>query len=190
MTWAIRCPSTLSSRWASGSSWWLSHPCWLTSTVGLNERSSGGTTASKARSHAASPVPAGNATFTAYPAASPVPISVGNPVPGNSDALGPGGQQPPDRDGRVVVDAEPAGGAAHRVVQSARDAHGVHRGPWPDRASRRQRRAGHQGGRLVHALEDRVVRGAEPKLGVSRQGAARLPHRGHVVVVMDGLKLR
>ncbi len=47
MSAARRCASTLSSRWASGSSRWLSQPCWLTSTSGRNERSSGGTTASR-----------------------------------------------------------------------------------------------------------------------------------------------
>ena len=35
---------------ASGSSQWLSQPCWLTRICGRNARSSGGTTASKARS--------------------------------------------------------------------------------------------------------------------------------------------
>src|SRR5438094_2462429 len=65
MSWARRWPSTLSSRLASGSSRWLSQPCWLTSTSGLNARSSGGTTASNARSQPASPVKAGSATLTA-----------------------------------------------------------------------------------------------------------------------------
>src|SRR5215813_10572793 len=65
MSWARRWPSTLSSRLASGSSRWLSQPCWLTSTSGLNARNSGGTTASNARSQPASPVNAGSATLTA-----------------------------------------------------------------------------------------------------------------------------
>ena len=54
----------------------MSQPCWLTRTSGRNARSSGGTTASNARSQPASPVPAGRATLTADPSAS------GPPCPG------------------------------------------------------------------------------------------------------------
>src|SRR6202035_4638989 len=93
---ACRCPSTLSARCASGSSRWLSHPCWLTSTVGLKARSSGSTTASTARRlHAVTVVH--------------VEVHVGHP-------LRPGGKQPLDRDGEVVVHAEPARVRPHRVV--------------------------------------------------------------------------
>src|ERR1700733_9502038 len=56
------------ARLASGSSRWLSQPCWLTSSCGPNDRRIGGTTAGKARGHPASPVPAGNATVTGAPA--------------------------------------------------------------------------------------------------------------------------
>ena len=70
------------ARWASGSSRWVSQPCWLTSTWGWNARTSGGATESMARSHAASPVPGGSATLTALPRASGPPMSAGQPVPG------------------------------------------------------------------------------------------------------------
>src|SRR3954453_19505568 len=56
-----------------------SQPCWVTSTSGPNARTSGGTTAWKARSQPASPVPGGSAPVTAGPAAAGPP---GSPVPG------------------------------------------------------------------------------------------------------------
>ncbi len=64
----------------------MSQPCWLTRICGLKARSSGGTTAWNARSHPASPVPPGRATFTADPAAPGPPVSLARPVPGNSSA--------------------------------------------------------------------------------------------------------
>ena len=63
---------------------WESQPCWVTSTSGLNSRSSGGTTAWKARSQPASAVPGGSATLTAVPSAPSPPLSCGKPVPGKS----------------------------------------------------------------------------------------------------------
>ena len=65
---------------------WVSQPCWLTSMSGPKARSSGGTTASKARSHPVSPVPAGSATLTAEPSAPGPPVSDAQPVPGHSVA--------------------------------------------------------------------------------------------------------
>ena len=56
---AARCASTVSSRFASGSIQCVSQPCWLTRMCGWKARSSGGTTASNARSQPASLVPAG-----------------------------------------------------------------------------------------------------------------------------------
>ncbi len=61
-----------------------SQPCWVTRMSGANSRTSGGTTAWNARSQPASAVPGGSATFTALPRASGPPVSLGNPVPGNS----------------------------------------------------------------------------------------------------------
>ena len=49
-------------------------------------RSSGGTTAWKARSQLPSPVPAGSATLTADPSAPGPPVSAGSPVNGNKVA--------------------------------------------------------------------------------------------------------
>jgi hypothetical protein len=57
-----------------------------TTMSGRNARSSGGTTASKARSQPASPVPAASATLTADPGAPGPPVSDGQPVPGHSVA--------------------------------------------------------------------------------------------------------
>ena len=54
---------------------WESQPCWVTSTSGANARTSGGTIAWKARSHPASAVPGGSATFTAVPSACGPPES-------------------------------------------------------------------------------------------------------------------
>ena len=48
----LRCPSTVSASSASGSSWWVSHPDWVTSTCGRNDRS----TSARRRG---TPVPAG-----------------------------------------------------------------------------------------------------------------------------------
>ena len=49
------------------------------------------------------------------------------------DALGAEFEQPPDRDGRVVVDAEAARRRRHRVVQAAGDVDRVHRLAGPHR---------------------------------------------------------
>ena len=85
------------------------------------------------------------------------------------DPLRPLAQQPRDRDGRVVVNAETAGAAGHGVVQATRDAGAVLRGRRPDRPGRGQRGSRHHGGRLVHAGEHRIVGGTEP---VHQQHAA------------------
>ena len=70
-------------------------------------------------------------------------------------------EQPGDRDRRVVVHAEPARAAAHRVVQPARDARAMLRRAGPDRTGRRQGRSRHQRRRVVHAGEYRVILGAQ-----------------------------
>jgi hypothetical protein len=59
-------------------------------------------------------------------------------------------QQPRDRDGRVVVDAEPAGVPGHRVVQAAGDTDPMLRGRSPDGPGRGQRGSRHHGGCLMH----------------------------------------
>ena len=59
----------------------------------------------------------------------------------------------------------------------------------PDRAGRGQRGPGHQRGRLVHAREDRVVRGAEPVPAVGQAVPARLAHRVDVLGVVHQLEL-
>jgi hypothetical protein len=78
-----RWPSTESDSEASGSSWWVSTPHWLTSSWGWNSSSSEGTTALKARSQAWSPVLGGSATLTELPGAFGPPVSSAKPVPGN-----------------------------------------------------------------------------------------------------------
>src|SRR5947209_4413496 len=81
---AVCWPSRDTSKLVRGSRAWLSHPCWENRIVGANARTSGGTTAWKARSQPPSPVPAGRATLTAVPSAPAPPISSGKPVPGNN----------------------------------------------------------------------------------------------------------
>ncbi len=78
------------------------------------------------------------------------------------DPLGALAQQPGDRDGRVVVDAEPAGVGRPWRGAGRRRCWRRAAPPRPDGPGRGQRGPGHQGGRLVHAGEHRVVLGAEP----------------------------
>ena len=62
----------------------MSAPCWLTRICGQNRASSGGTTAWKARSQAASLLLADSATLTADPSAPGPPGWAGSPVKGNN----------------------------------------------------------------------------------------------------------
>src|SRR5690606_29201264 len=101
------------------------------------------------------------------------------------DALGAVLQQPRDRDGGVVVDAEPAGGAGQRVVQAAGDVEGVLGAPGPHRLGRGDGRARDQGGRVVHADEHRVVGGAEPVAELGEPGRAGVLHRRDVGLLVD-----
>ena len=75
------------------------------------------------------------------------------------------------------------------MVQAAGDVHRVRRLAVPDRPGRGQRGPGHQRGRLVHAREDRVVRGAEPVPAVGPAVPARLAHRVDVGGVVHQLEL-
>src|SRR5713226_6255521 len=68
---------------ASGSSWCVSQPSWVTSTVGLNRRSMAGTTFSNPSSQGSSHANGSNGRLAAAPLPSPEPESRGNPVPGN-----------------------------------------------------------------------------------------------------------
>ena len=93
-------------------------------------------------------------------------------------------QQPADRDGRVVVDAEAAGRPPHGVVQAAGHVGPVRGLAGPHGRGRGQRGPGHQRRRLVHAGEDRVVRGAQavrtgrpPRAGPPRCTRGRAPAR-------------
>ncbi len=118
------------------------------------------------------------------------------------DSLRAGRQEPGDRDGRVVVHAEPARVPAHRVMQPARDARAVLGPAGPDGARRGQGRAGHQRRGVVHAGKHRVILGAEaerqqrragPRLaGRHRRARARLagqPHGRDVARVVHQLEL-
>ena len=77
--------------------------------------------------------------------------------------LGALGEQPPDRHRDVVVDAEAAGPAGHRVVQPAGDVGGMADLALPDHPGGLEGGADDVARRLVHAGERRVVVGAEPQ---------------------------
>ncbi len=83
-----------------------------------------------------------------------VEVQVGHP-------LGPQPQQPDDRHRGVVVHAEAAGAVGHRVVQAAGDVDGVQRVAPPHCLGGPHTAADDQRGRLVHALEHRVVGSVE-----------------------------
>ena len=83
------------------------------------------------------------------------------------DAAGAVVEQPGDGDGGVVVDAEAAGIAAHRVVQAAGNVGAVLGRAGPDGPGGCERGAGDEGGCVVHAGEDGVVCGAQ---AVGEQG--------------------
>ena len=99
---------------------------------------------------------------------------------------GAGGQQPSDRDRRVVVDTEPRGPVAHRVVQTARDVDRVLGRPLPHRAGRLNARTGHQRRSLVHLGKNRDVPGAEAvaQRKPTQQVVGGTLHRGDVERVM------
>ncbi len=105
------------------------------------------------------------------------------------DPLGALAQQPGDRDGRVVVDAEAAGTGPHRMMQSAADAGPVLRRAVLHRPGGGQRRARHQGRCLVHAGEHRVVRGAETEGQGRADVGAGAPHGGQVARIVDQFQL-
>src|SRR5699024_9206728 len=77
------------------------------------------------------------------------------------DARGPLFRDPGYRQGRVVVDTKTPGVATHRVVQATGDVGGVRAAAGPHRLGRGDRRTRDEGGRLVHVLEHRVVRGTQ-----------------------------
>ena len=87
-----------------------------------------------------------------------VDVDVGDPP-------GPRLEQPVDGDRGIVVHAEPAGAGAHGMVQAASDARAVLRRAGPHGLSRRQGGPGDQRGRLMHAREQRIVRGAQAEHG-------------------------
>ena len=62
----------------------MSQPCWVTSTSGRNARTSGGTTAWNARSHAGVARARRQRDVDRVPSAPGPPISPGKPVPGKS----------------------------------------------------------------------------------------------------------
>jgi acetolactate synthase-1/2/3 large subunit len=78
------------------------------------------------------------------------------------DLLRPLVEQPSDRHGDVVVDAETAGHPGHRVMQPAGDVGGMYHLSRPHPAGRLDAGPYNVGRRLVHPGEGRVVRGAQP----------------------------
>jgi hypothetical protein len=74
------------------------------------------------------------------------------------DLAGAGVPQRPDREGHVVVHAEPAGPVGHRVVQAAGEVHAVTGLAGPDGEGRGPAAAGDGRARVVHAGADGDVR--------------------------------
>ena len=85
----------------------------------------------------------------------------------------------------VVVDAEAGGVVGHRVVQAAAEIDRPVDLAAGDRLRRVDRPTGDQRGVVVHAGEDRVVRGAEAVPDRTRKVLRRLPHRLDVVRGVD-----
>ena len=113
------------------------------------------------------------------------------------DLLGAVGQQPPDRHGHVVVDAEAAGPVGHRVVQAAGDVGGVVDLTGPHLAGRLDARADDVAGGLVHVARRSGCRRCRARSrGSARDGSAlarhhRLDQRGLVhggEVVLGGVR--
>ena len=102
-------------------------------------------------------------------------------------------EQPRDRDRRVVVDAETGRRPRHRVMQPAGNVDRVLSSLLPDSARSCHRRTCDESARLVHALEDRVVRRAQPVSQIRAQwwspGPAyrievlRVVHQGEQLIV-------
>ncbi len=107
------------------------------------------------------------------------------------DPLGALVEQPADRDGCVVVDAEATRPVGHRVVQAAAEVHAVLDLAAPDRRGEVGAALHDAGAGLVHPDERRVVLGAEAavEVGGRRVGRGRL-HRRHVGRVVHGLEQR
>ncbi len=106
------------------------------------------------------------------------------------DPLGALVEQPPDPDGDVVVDAEPARPVGHRVVEAAGDVRAVQRRAAPHLPERLEARAHHVGGRLVHAAEHRHVVGPEAEVLQARAGfGPHLLHRLDEPGVVHGREL-
>jgi len=102
------------------------------------------------------------------------------------DAFGALGEEPGDGDRRIVVDAEPRGVRAHRVMQPAGDVHGVPGHPVPHLARGGDRGADDARGGFVHAGEVRVVLGPETEtLPLGMRHVRGAPHRRDVVGSVD-----
>ena len=96
----------------------------------------------------------------------------------DAQPLAPGAR---DGERRVVVDAEPAGAVAHRVVQAAARMEGVLDVAAQDRLHRPQRAARDRRGRLVHARERRIVAAlADARLRRPERILRQPSHGGHV----------
>lgn len=78
------------------------------------------------------------------------------------DALRSVVEQPTDGKRDVVVDAEPAGMTAHRVMEAAADVDGARGLTSPDTTGRLDARTGDERARLVHLREHRIVVSAQP----------------------------
>ena len=105
------------------------------------------------------------------------------------DLLHPLVEQPPDAGGDVVVDAEPGGTAAHRVVEAAHDVGAVQALTGVDLAAGLDARSDDVRAGVVDVREDRVVLGAEAVSQVGLAAPAGPDDRLDVALVVDGEQL-